>query len=307
MQAAQAPQIKASRIVLDWMKFPNEQFDYSKPMRVLVNGVIGSGKSAFLESLAEQYLIRGNNVADLYGTSAGEGLAWLRSPWVTGHQLSVLLIKGNTDVKCRWPVKHYEDVRLEDFEKNRIVISTTPLYNSRGEEYKADSELMKLFDKRIGYPFFIYGLIREAKYLVYARIKFDEATKGTKSTGIDLITQSRHHGFCLGLDSQRSNSIDLEIRDLLSYRIYKSMGNMTTSIDDYYYSFWRPQWVARMRPGQFGIISSTGNVGRGFNEYVTWHKRERENLLRALDIQVKYTEEKRRKSKEDKESDSDKP
>lgn len=277
-----------------------EEFDYSTPMRVLVNGGIGAGKSAFLESLGEQFLSRGNNVADLYGSSAGEGLAWARSPWVEQLHFSVLLIHGDVEISCRWPTKHWKDARLQDFEDNRIVISTTPLYNSRTEEYNADTQLMKLFDRRIGFSKFIYCLVREAKYLVYARIKFDEKSKGTKSTGIDLITQSRHHGLCLGLDSQRSNSIDVEIRDLLNYRVFKSMGNMTTTIDDYYFAFWRGEWLARMHPGQFAIISSTGNVGRGYNEYVTWHKRERENILRALQIQVKYDAAKRKtESKEE--------
>jgi len=309
MSKLEQPTIEPSQILLNWMKFPHEEFDWTKPQRIFVNGIIGAGKSAFLEALAEQYLVRGNNVADLYGSSAGEALAWLRSPWVVDHKLSALLIRGDTEISFldgqSFPVKFWKDVTLEDFEKNRIVISTTPLYNSRDEEYNACNQLMRLFDKRIGYSKFIFALIREAKYLVYARIKFSEGTKSTKASGIDLITQSRHHGLSLGLDAQRSASIDKEIRDLLSYRVFKSMGNMTVSIEDYYFSFWRPPWVARMRPGQFAIISDTGNVGRGYNQFPTWHKRERENLVKALGINIKYSDKPDKKKRKQKEEAAD--
>ncbi len=214
-----------------------------------------------------------------------------------------MLIRGDTQISFpegkEFPVKYWKDVKLSDFEQNRIVISTTPLFNSRDEEYKTCNSLMQLFDKRIGYSYFIFALIREAKYLLYSRIKFSEKTKSTKSTGVDVLTQSRHHGISLGLDSQRAISVDKEIRDLLSYQIYKSLGNMTHEIDPYYFGFWRPEWLANMRPGQFAILSSSGNIGSGYNEMPMFHKRAKENLVRAFGISVKYKEQKKKKDEDE--------
>ena len=53
-----------------------------------------------------------------------------------------------------------------------------------------------------------------------------------------------------------------------------------------------------MKGGQFAISSITGNHGVGYNEFVPWHKRAKENILKALGIEVTYHEAKKRKKAE---------
>jgi hypothetical protein len=41
-----------------------------------------------------------------------------------------------------------------------------------------------------------------------------------------------------------------------------------------------------MKPNEFAILSRKGSLGVGVNGLPVWHKRAKENTLRALDIKV---------------------
>lgn len=48
----------------------------------LPEGSRGTGKSSFLEHIAEQFLLNGHSVLDQFSARDGENLGWLRNPLV---------------------------------------------------------------------------------------------------------------------------------------------------------------------------------------------------------------------------------
>jgi hypothetical protein len=305
----EAPQIevKPSKIMLGWMKWQYEEIDFDRPQRIAVSGIIESGKSTWLECYGENMLARGHNVFDVFGSPVSENLAWLRSPWIVNHKLSILLIQGSAEVSFngpKYPIKHYRDVTLSDLENTRIVLSVAGFYNTRQEEIEADKKLLQLFERRNGFTKLIYVLCREAKYIMPSRLQLLGDVKSTKKSGLDLVTQSGHFGISLGLDAQRQISVDKEARDLYSFTVCRSLGMMTVQLDDWVFGYVRPEWVQKMKPGQFLILSSTGNLGIGLTEYPRWHKERRENILRVFGFSVKYHDEpKRERKKKDSETE----
>lgn len=278
------PVPKASRIRIRWAR-GGESLNVDAPLTVFSLGVRGGRKSAFLEALGEHYLAKGHNILDLFGASSGEGLAWLRSPWVREMKLPVLLIKGNRPVSCPWPVKPWGDVGLEDFEENRIVISATPLYEGKDEEFRAAGRILDLLFNRFGWSRFVYLLIRESSNLFYSRVKLRKDQLESKAEGIYLIREARHHGLAFGMDSQKNTSIDLDFRSLLDYVIFKRQGIFSLPADyRWLYGYLDPVWLRNMKLDQFGIISRRGSIGVGLNDCPAWHKREREHLVNALGI-----------------------
>lgn len=45
-----------------------------------------------------------------------------------------------------------------------------------------------------------------------------------------------------------------------------------------------------MKPGRFVVLSKTSALGLGTFSELPWHKKERENILRGLDIKVEHGE-----------------
>ena len=277
---------KASRIRIRWAR-GGESLNVNSPLTVFALGVRGGGKSAFLEALAEHYLAKGHSVLDLFGASSGEGLAWLRSPWVKDLGLPILLLRGKRSVSCPWPVKAWEDLELNDFEDYRIIISATPLYSSKEEEFRAAGRVLDLLFNRYGWSKFVYLLVRESSNLFYSRIKLRMDQLASKAEAVYLVREARHHGLALGMDSQKNSSIDIDFRALLDFIIFKRQGIFSLPADyRWLYGYFDPLWLRNMKLDQFGIISRRGSIGVGLNDFPAWHKREREHIVRTLGIDL---------------------
>ncbi|MDG6934047.1 MAG: hypothetical protein JRN68_05065 [Nitrososphaerota archaeon] len=262
--------------------------DYDSPMVALALGRRGAGKSVMLEGLAENYLYAGANVLDLYGSGDAENLAWLRSPWVAEEGYSALLIRGvNVDVDAPWPSKSWKDISLKDLEENRIVISPRPLYESKDEEYQASARIIDLLFSRVGWQKYICTIARESASLFYSRIKLRQSQLGSKAEGIYILREARHFGIALLLDTQKLTSVDVDIRSLADYLIMKAQGVDNLPREFWFlYGFFKPQWFRYMRPEEFALVTKKGAIGLGKNTMPVWHKRPRENILRALGISV---------------------
>lgn len=280
-------QVHPSKIHVVWRR-GFEHISFKQPLVILALGVRGGGKSVFLETVGEHYLANGGNVFDLFGASSGEGLAWLRSPWVEKEDLSVLLITGDdVSVSCSWPTKSWKDMTLSDLERNRIVISSTPLYSDKNEEFKSAGKLLDLLFQRQGWSQYINMIVRESANLFYSRMKIRQDMLQSKAEGIYLIRESRHHGLSLSMDTQKLTSVDSDFRALCDYIIIKSQGVLSLPSDyRWLYGFYRPEWLRNMKPYQFGILTSKGSIGAGTNGLPFWHKRPREHLLRVLGINI---------------------
>lgn len=276
---------------INWIRGIAENFDFSAPNVLFCLGVRGAGKSVLLEVLGEWELQFGNSVLDLFGASSGEGLAWLRSYWVLEEKLPVLLIKGehvSLEFKYeQYKNKSWQDIELEDFEKYKIIISASPLYFDKDEEYLATGHILKLLFERQGWSRYIYILCREASNLFYSRFKLRQTQLDPKASGIYLLRESRHHGLSLGLDSQKNTSIDTDIRALCDYVVFKSQGIFSLPSDyRFLYGYYKPTWLRNMAKHEFAVITKKGSLGVGVNGYNTWHKTEREHLLQGLGVKV---------------------
>jgi len=99
-------------------------------------------------------------------------------------------------------------------------------------------------------------------------------------------------GIALGLDSVRFYSIDIDIRNLADYMILKAQGVQGLAKDlNWLYSYFNPSTIRNMKPQNFFIITRKGALGLGEFPFHEWHKREKENILKAVEIKVEYGEE----------------
>jgi hypothetical protein len=274
---------------VNW-KRGNDSISYDRPSTWFSLGTRGSGKSSFLEHVAENYLERGNGVFDLFGSRDGESLAWLRSPHVKDKK--ILLLKGeNLDVQCSFPVKSAESVTVQDFEANDIIISSSPLYLGMDQEFALAAKLTDTLYKRLFHDKLIFLVCREAANFYYSRLKVSDSQLYAKAQMTYLIREARHMGIALGLDSIRFYAIDIDIRSLSDYLILKSQGVQGLSKDlKWLYKYVNPSLMRYMKPQQFIMLTNRGSIGYGIFPEIPWHKRERENILSDVGIKVTYGE-----------------
>lgn len=266
------------------------QLHYNIPQVMYAEGVRGSGKSVLLEHTAMNYLSYGSAVLDLFGSVTGEGLAWLRSPFI--KDLRVLLLRGqNVDVDCEWPVREADKLTLADFYKFDLIISARPLFLNRDQEYIAAGAISNLLYSRFSWHRIIYMLVREASSLWHSRIMISQKQTDMKSESIYMLRESRHLGLALGLDSLRYMAIDKDIRSHFDWMFLKACGIEGLADEmKWLYSFFNPNWVQNMREYEFIIVNRRGPLGVGWCPMVDWHAREGENLLRQLNFKIEYGE-----------------
>lgn len=254
-------------------------------------GTRGSGKSSLLETVGIRYMENGASICDLFGSRDGEGLAWLRSPHAKGKK--VLLVRGeNVDVEAPCDVKLVDRLRVSDFEKYDIVISASPLYLSIDQEFLSAAMITDLLYRRLAPKRLVYLVCREASNFYYSRLKVCESQVFAKAQMIYLLRESRHVWLALGLDSIRFYSIDIDIRNLTDYLAIKSQGLPGLSRDlKWLYSYAEPHLVRKLHPNQFLLLVSDGSVGYGIFPEVPWHKKEKENIMKAVGIEVERGEE----------------
>jgi len=104
-----------------------------------------------------------------------------------------------------------------------------------------------------------------------------------------LLRESRHLGVALGLDSLKLTSIDSDVRNVTDFMILKAQGLFGLPRDlRWLYSIINPFVIQNMKPHQFILLSRTGALATGEFEEVSWHKREKEDTLGLLGIEVEH-------------------
>ncbi len=272
-----------------WVR-SKEKISFLKPKVYFASGQIGTGKSSLLEHLGIQHLQKGASIIDIYGSADGENLAWLRSEHVKDRK--VCLLKGqNVDVDSVYDVKLVENLGLHDLDKYDFIISSRPLFLNKDQEFYSLGQLTNLLYKRISWNKLIYLIAREAGNLWYSRLRVSDQQSDAKSEAIYLLREMRHLGFSLGLDSLRFQSIDIDVRSHVDYLILKSQGLGGLSHDlRWLYKYFSPRIVRKMPPQNFILLSRMGGLALGEFPYPSWHKREKENILRAVGVTVEYGE-----------------
>jgi len=267
-----------------------ERISFNRPHTFFDLGVRGSGKSSLLESIAEQYLMKGHTILDLFGSRDGEGLAWLRSSWAKDRK--ILLLHGEcVDVEAPCDTRKVQQLTLKDFEEYDILISASPLYLNIDDEFINAAHITDKIYRRLSWKRLIFGLVREASNLYYSRLKVSDNQIFAKSQMIYVLREARHVGLALGLDSIRFYAIDIDIRSISDFTILKSQGIDGLSKDlDWLYSIFHPHRIRNMPPQNFIILSRRGSIGLGEFAEIPWHKQERENILRSVGVKVEYGE-----------------
>jgi len=275
---------------IKWVR-GNDYISFKRPNVWFVQGVRGSGKSSFLEHLANIHLKLGNSILDLFGSRDGEGLAWLRSPWA--EEKRILLLRGsNVLVDCSYDVKTVGEVSLKDFEKYDIIISASPLYSSMDQEFLEVARLTDKIYKRVHWRRMMFVIMREAANFLYSRLKLLDDQTEAKAQTVYMLREGRHCGISFGLDSVRLLSIDVDIRGLSDYLILKAQGIHGLSRElKWLYRYFNPHELRKLKPHQFVIVTRRGSVGWGVFKKIPWHKKEKEDILKAVDIKVEYLEE----------------
>jgi hypothetical protein len=254
-------------------------------------GLRGSAKSSFLEHVGMNFMEESNTVVfDLFGSRDGEGLAWLRSPYAKTKK--ILLVKGqNVDVKAPCDVREVDKLTLRDCENYDIIISASPLHLNIDQEFLNAAKITNLLYTRLHYKRLIYLLIREAANFYYSRLKVSDSQVFAKANMIYLVREARHVGLAMGLDTIRYYAIDIDIRNLSDYLIFKAQGVQGLASDlQWLYFFFNPATFRDMKPENFIIVSKTGALGLGDFPYHEWHKREKEDIVANVGIKVEYGE-----------------
>lgn len=264
---------------------------FNKPQRWFALGIIDSAKSSFLEHIAEGYLGNNHTVLDLFGSRDGEGLAWLRSPWVKDKK--VLLLHGeNSDVKSSFDTKAVGKLQLRDLDDYDLLISATPLYSSPNQEFREVNRVLDLLYQRQSWKRLVCAIVREASNIFYSRLRVSGDQLQAKAEAVYLTRESRHMGISLLMDSLRFYSIDIDMRNLVDYQVIKALGLFGLPRDlEWLYHMVNPTWIRNMPKGAFVMLSRTGSIGIGSFPKIPWHKQEGENILRAIDLKVEYGEE----------------
>jgi hypothetical protein len=270
-----------------WLR-GRKYIDFHRPHTWFTLGVRGSGKSSLLEHAGELYREEGHTILDLFGSRDGEGLAWLRKPGVDLDK--VLLLHGdNVELEAPCDGKPATKLKLSDLQDYEIVISSSPLYNSPDEEFQRASDITNLLYKRLSWSKLCYVIVREAANLYYSRLKVTSNQTQAKADMTYLIREARHMGVALGLDTLKYTSIDVDIRNVTYYMIFKSQGitGLPRSLW-WVYKYIDPHKMRKMKPNQFVILSREGPLGLGVFPELKWHKQEREDIVKNLGIHVEY-------------------
>lgn len=273
----------------------NHDITLNKPYVWLCLGVRGAGKSAFLEHLAEMHLEAGNCVLDLFAARSGENLGWLRSKWIKEKRI-LLLAADNAIVQLpsnldNVSVKTPNKISLSDFEEYDIIINSSPLYPSLDAEFEAVNNIIDKLWQRLKWQRLVFVLCREAANLMYARLKIADNQTLAKTFLTYWLRESRHVGCSLALDSQRFMAIDVEVRSLCDFIVFKAQGVGGLPNDLHYlYRYIDPYWLQYAKPHQFAILSRRGDIGVGVFPLPQWHVKEGEGISNALGLKIQFEE-----------------
>ena len=268
-------------IFIKWVR-GREPLEFNRPKTFLNLGQRGSGKSSLLETIAANY----GKIIDLFGSRDNEGLAWCRSPLKD----SVLFIVGDSvKIRSEWPSKKLTELSFSDFRDYDVITSVHAFYGSSDEEYLGLNKILDMLYRRTHweYPWFL--LVREAANFIYSRIKLTKNQHIAKADFVYMLREARHMGYAVGVDTIRWTAIDVEIRDVSDYTFLKSVGRKGLPNDlRFIYRYINPYSMMKTEPSQFVLITDSGAIGIGRFDYPTWHKEEKEDLVRKLGISISY-------------------
>jgi len=134
-------------------------------------------------------------------------------------------------------------------------------------------------------------IMRESANLYYSRLRVSDNQLTAKAESTYLIREARHVGLAVGLDTLKYTSVDLNVRSVLDYLVLKSQGMLGFPSDmQWLYGYFSPHIVRNMPPQYFCMVTRKGALGVGSFPEVEWHKREKENIMKAVELKVEHGE-----------------
>ena len=276
-------------ILIAWLRRGSGEIGFDRPFTWMALGVRGSGKSALLERIGENYLEEGHAVLDLFGAKSAEGLGWLRSEWAKRGKVLCLTAPNCKAKVPNADTKPFTQLELDDFEEYDVVVNSCVFYENVDSEYEAVNKIVDLLWRRRGWRRLVYVLVREAANLIYSRLRLAETQLQAKAFLAYWLREARHSGCSLALDSQRFMAIDVEVRSLVDFLFLKAQG-MEGLPDDlrFIYRYVEPTFLQYARPDEFIILSRYGDLGYGVFSLPPWHVNEGEDLPSELGIEVEF-------------------
>ena len=269
------------QISLRW-KMPIE---WNRPRRYSILGLAESGKSVLNEYLAQFH----PKIIDIFGSRDNENLCWLRESSPVENPL--LVCGDNTDLDCRWPYKHVNELTIEDIDSHDCTVTCDAFYSDQDTKFQDIQRICDLLYLRKSWDQeggdIIYLVIREAMSLLYSKVSLGVGEKEAKAAILTFLRELRHFGVSFGADSLRWTGIEKEIRDLADYTFFKQIGEVGLPRDKrYIYNYVEPKTFAHMRPWESVLLHKTGALAYATIPMVPWHKQEGINLLQELEIVV---------------------
>lgn len=280
---------KIPDIAVRWVR-GQEWIKFTRPNLYLVLGARGAGKSSLLEVLAIRY----PKIIDMLEANDGESLCWCKPQFakvwkaIHGSEPRILLLTGQTKkVICKWDTLIVTELRLDTFEEYDIIILCHKFFADEPDYFDALFTIIHLLWEERTYwtePYFL--LIREAANWIYARLKTVKDDKMAKAEFVKQLNEARHKGLACGVDTIRFTNIDKAARDLAEYTFIKKPGR--PNLPDELRWIWRyfGVFIRKMKKDRFVLITQDENIGIGKFDGSSWHKEERENIFKDLEISV---------------------
>lgn len=270
--------------------------ELGRPRRWLVLGVAGTGKSSLLETLAYvmKLMDRDAVVVDIFGSVAGEGLAWLRSPLAPGSRFTLVTpedtviemerINGNGPIVQGIPHTMFDAGVLG--ESDFVIVSTPIFHGDFEEEFEAILRVLDVAYKTWSLERRVIVLMREASEILAPRKRRATVPQRLYNNIITITREARHRNITLLLDTYKFTSIDVDYRTLADFIAVKRTGlyELPSPLDRIVYRYFAREKIQNLPPDTFILLTSRGQVGVGWFRYPEWHKREDENILRELGL-----------------------
>lgn len=277
-----------------WL-WKTDRITFTRPDLWMVLGIRGSGKSSFLERVAEQYLKHGATVFDFWGSADSEGLAWLRSPYRNDKQI-LLLTGEHTLVRGDCITKKAAELGYKDLTEYDIIINASVAYSSREEEYQAAERIGGMLYNRskYGHRRLLCTMVRESASFFYSKLAINKSQHTAKSSMIYMLREARHNYIAMLTDALYETAVEREVRLSTNYFVIKKMGMMKLPrhlswLYNPNYTGIDPNAFSVMPVNTFLAVTDTGAVAFGIFNEVPWHKQEKEHLPKALNLEFEYS------------------
>jgi hypothetical protein len=94
-------------------------------------------------------------------------------------------------------------------------------------------------------------------------------------------------GYPTGVDTLRWTGMDADARGIADYLFIKRVGITGLPKELHFlYAYINPSSFMGMKPRIFALISNRGPLALGHFDYPPWHKEEKEDMLKLLDIKI---------------------